>query len=243
MTIAGATNETESESLKNIRLTDGRPKDDASSDLLEISEDENQTDAEESDTEPNPIAKTQSGVIDEMEESEDKHSGTNQPNWKSNHSEDNSMDSADINQGDMGKEICPVGITQGKVFEGEYNRIEKPDRTSIPVVNIQAIDEIENCKHIQEKINMHSFLKVIDGIQTGTEKSATESDCSNKILTMDTEQMVERLHTGKEGTNGASNPSADVHPSDTAEQQRNSKEARDSQSGNQRNVYKIFQSL
>ena len=44
MTIAGATNETESESLKNIRLTNGRPKDDASSDFLEISKDENQTD-------------------------------------------------------------------------------------------------------------------------------------------------------------------------------------------------------
>ena len=79
-TIAGATNETESESLKKIRLTDGRPKNDASSDLLEMSEDENQTDAEESDTEPDPLAKTQSGVIDEMEESEDKHSGTNEPN-------------------------------------------------------------------------------------------------------------------------------------------------------------------
>ena len=169
-----------------------------------------------------------------MEEGEDKHSGTNEPNWKSSHSEDNSMESADISQGDMGKEIRSVGITQGKVFEGEYNRIEKPDRTSIPVVNIQAIDEIENCKHIQEEINMRSFLKVIDGIQTDTGKSATESDCSNKILTMDTEQMVERLHTGKEGTNGASNPSVDVHPSDTAEQQRNSKEARDNQSGNQR---------
>ena len=179
-TIAGTTNETESESLKNIRLTNGRPKDDASSDLLEISEDENQTDAEESDTEPDSLAKTQSGVIDEMKEGEDKHSGTNEPNWISNHAEDNSMDSADINQGDMGKEICSVGITQGKVFEGEYNRIEKPDRTSIPVVNIQAIDEIENCKHIQEEINMRSFLKVIDA-----ERSATESDCSNKILTMD----------------------------------------------------------
>ena len=43
--IADATNETESESLENIRLTNGRPKDDASSDFLEISEDENQTDA------------------------------------------------------------------------------------------------------------------------------------------------------------------------------------------------------
>ena len=128
MTIAGATNETESESLKNIRLTDGRPRNDASSDLLEISEDENQTDAEESDTEPDPLAKTQSGVIDEMEEGEDKHSGTNEPNWKSSHSEDNSMERADINQGDMGKEIRPVGITQGKVFEGKYNRIEKKNR-------------------------------------------------------------------------------------------------------------------
>ena len=66
--------------------------------------------------------------------------------------------------------------------------------------------------------------------------AATESNCSNKILTTDTEQedMVERLHTRTEGTDGTSNPSADVHPSDTAEQQRNSKEARDSQSGNQR---------
>ena len=43
--IADATNETDSESLKNIRLTNSRPKDDASSDFLEISEDENQTDA------------------------------------------------------------------------------------------------------------------------------------------------------------------------------------------------------
>ena len=37
-TIAGATNETESESLKIIRLTNGRPRDDASSKFLEIIE-------------------------------------------------------------------------------------------------------------------------------------------------------------------------------------------------------------
>ena len=36
-----------------------------------------QPDVEGSDTEPNPLPKTQSGVINEMEESEGKHSGTN----------------------------------------------------------------------------------------------------------------------------------------------------------------------
>ena len=49
---------------------------------------------------------------------------------------------------------------------------------------------------------------------------------------MDTaqEDMAERVHTGIERTDGTSNPSANIHPSDTAERHRNSEEARDSQS-------------
>ena len=41
--IADATNETDIESLKNIRLSNGRLEDDASTDFLEITEDKDQT--------------------------------------------------------------------------------------------------------------------------------------------------------------------------------------------------------
>ena len=62
-----------------------------------------QPDVERSDTEPDPLVGTQSGVINEMEESEGKHSGTDEPNWKSNLLEDTSMNIDDMNQGEMVK--------------------------------------------------------------------------------------------------------------------------------------------
>ena len=171
-----------------------------------------QHDVKRSDTKSDLLVENHFVVTGQKDEIEGKHSGRKEPDQKSNLSEDNNMNSDDMNQGDMVGEVCSVGIIQGKVIQGKHTRIEKPDRVYNPLVDILAIDKIENFKHTQEEINMRSFLKVIDA-----ERSATESDCSNKILTMDTEQMVERLHNGKEGTKGASNPSADVHPSDTAE--------------------------
>ena len=301
--IADATNETDSESLKNIRLSNGRLEDDASTDFLEISEDKDQTnvtirsqrtahlddwlsdeetdeiiykvknvingktavknaeshgetvkgtkepdwnsndlkvtnidivdidqketiehmqpDVERSDTEPDPLAKTQPGVINRMKESGGKHSGSNEPNWKSNlledisieiddmsqgkmivsilpdversdtksdllaenHcivtgqkgegkfserigpdqtsilSEDNSMNSDDMNQGDMVEEICSVGITQGKVIKGEYTRIEKPDRASIPLVKFRPLTKAKITSIPRKKSICVCFLK------------------------------------------------------------------------------------
>ena len=80
------------------------------------------------------------------------------------------------------------------------------------------------------------------GIQPDTKRSASKSDRSDETLTVDTaqEDMVERVHTGKEKTDGTSNPLADIHPSDTAESHRNSKEARDSQSGNQTTFIRCY---
>ena len=69
--------------------------------------------------------------------------------------------SDDMAQEDVGEEICFVEITQGKVIEGEDARIEKPDKASIPLVRVQAIDESKNYKHTQDKINMCLFLKVL----------------------------------------------------------------------------------
>ena len=89
---------------------------------------------------------------------------------------------------------------------------------------------------------MRLFLKVIDGIQPDTERLATEYDCSDKILTMNTDQedMVGRLHTGIEGTDGTSNPSANVHPSNIAERHRKSKEARSNQLSNHRTFIRHY---
>ena len=49
---------------------------------------------------------------------------------------------------------------------------------------------------------MRLFLKVIDGIQPDTKRSATGSDCSHEILTTesDQEEMVGKLHTEIKGT-------------------------------------------
>ena len=80
------------------------------------------------------------------------------------------MNSDDINKGDMVEEICSVEITQGIVIKGEDARLEKLDRASIPSVKIQAIDESNNCKHTQDRINMRLFFKVIDGTQPDAER-------------------------------------------------------------------------
>ena len=67
-----------------------------------------QPDVERSDTESDPLAKTMPGVIYEMKGSEGgKHSGTNEPNWKSNPLEENSMKIDDINRGKLIVNMLP----------------------------------------------------------------------------------------------------------------------------------------
>ena len=66
-----------------------------------------QPDVERSDTEPDPLAKTQPGVINRMKESGGKHSGSNEPNWKSNLLEDISIEIDDMSQGKMIVSILP----------------------------------------------------------------------------------------------------------------------------------------
>ena len=77
-------------------------------------------DVERSDTKSDLFAENHCIVIGQKGEGNlSKRTG---PDQTSIFSEDNSMNSDDMTQGDMGEEIWSVGITQGKVIKGEYTK-------------------------------------------------------------------------------------------------------------------------
>ena len=150
----------------------------------------------------------------------DENEGTNWPNWRSTTKENNSRannGTADLN---MERKICSVESAKKKAIRGRDARLS--NRTSIPLVKIQTINESRTRKNNQNKLNKQLFCEMVDEIQTDTERSIDESEHPCEIVTMNTnlEGSTEKLHTKMKRTNGLSILVENAHSSDVSERHR-----------------------